>query len=45
MIGSHRIILEMRGKCKYDFVIHRNITIISGNSASGKTFLVANYMV
>lgn len=40
MIGSHRIILEMRGKYKYDFVIHRNITIISGNSASGKTSLV-----
>lgn len=27
MKGSHRIIVESR-KVKYDFVIHRNITII-----------------
>ena len=28
MKGSHRIIVESR-KVKYDFVIHRNITIIT----------------
>mgnify|MGYP001029826040 FL=1 len=38
MKGSHRIIVESR-KVKYDFVIHRNITIITGDSGSGKTVL------
>lgn len=40
MKGSHRVILELSGKYKYDFVIRRNITIINGNSATGKTTLV-----
>lgn len=39
MKGSHRIIVESR-KVKYDFVIHRNITIITGDSGSGKTVLI-----
>lgn len=34
------MILELSGKYKYDFTIKRNITIISGNSATGKTTLV-----
>ena len=38
MKGSHRIIVESR-KVKYDFVIQRNITIITGDSGSGKTVL------
>lgn len=39
MKGSHRIIVESR-KVKYDFVTHRNITIITGDSGSGKTVLI-----
>ena len=39
MKGSHRIIVESR-KVKYDFVIHRNITVITGDSGSGKTVLI-----
>lgn len=39
MKGSHKIIVESR-KVKYDFVIHRNITIITGDSGSGKTVLI-----
>ena len=39
MKGSHRIIVESR-KVKYDFVIHRNITVITGVSGSGKTVLI-----
>ena len=39
MKDSHRIIVESR-KVKYDFVIHRNITIITGDSGSGKTVLI-----
>ena len=39
MKGSHRVIVESR-KVKYDFVIHRNITIITGDSGSGKTVLI-----
>lgn len=39
MKGSHRIIVESR-KVKYDFVIKRNITILTGNSGSGKTVLI-----
>ena len=44
MKGSHRIIVESR-KVKYDFVIHRNITIITGDSGSGKTVLMILYMI
>ena len=43
MKGSHRIIVESR-KVKYDFVIHRNITVITGDSGSGKTVLTGFQM-
>lgn len=33
MKGAHRIIVES-SKIKYDFVIKRNITILTGNSGS-----------
>lgn len=39
MKGSHRVIVESR-KVKYDFIIKRNITILSGDSGSGKTVLI-----
>ncbi len=39
MKGAHRIIVETR-KVKYDFVIKRNITILTGDSGSGKTVLI-----
>ena len=39
MKGSHRIIVESK-KVKYDFVIKRNITILTGDSGSGKTVLI-----
>ena len=41
MKGNYRVVLELVGKYKYDFVINRNITILSGNSATGKTTLVS----
>ena len=39
MKGSHRIIVETE-RMKYEFVIRRNITIILGDSATGKTTLI-----
>lgn len=39
MKGSHRVIVESK-KIKYDFVIRRNITILTGDSGSGKTVLI-----
>ena len=39
MTGKHRIIIETE-RIKYDFTIKRNITVILGNSATGKTTLV-----
>ena len=39
MKGSHRIIVESR-KVKYDFTIKRNITMLTGDSGSGKTVLI-----
>ena len=39
MKGKYRIIIENK-KIKYDFEIRRNITIIKGDSATGKTTLV-----
>ncbi len=39
MKGAHRIIVETR-KIKYDFAINRNITILTGDSGSGKTVLI-----
>lgn len=39
MKSSHRVIVESR-KVKYDFVIRRNITILTGDSGTGKTVLI-----
>lgn len=39
MKGSHRIIVESK-KIKYDFIVRRNITILTGDSGSGKTVLI-----
>ena len=39
MTGSHRIIVQ-NSSLKFDFTIRRNITILQGNSATGKTTLV-----
>ncbi len=39
MKGTHRIVVQNK-KIKYDFEIRRNITIIRGDSATGKTALV-----
>jgi hypothetical protein len=39
MRGAHRIIVESK-KIKYDFVIKRNITLLTGDSATGKTVLI-----
>lgn len=39
MKDSHRIIVESR-KVKYDFTVKRNITILTGDSGSGKTVLI-----
>ena len=39
MKGSYRIIVT-NARLRYDFTIHRNITIVKGNSATGKTTLV-----
>ncbi len=39
MKGSHKVIVET-DRIKYEFTIRRNITVILGNSATGKTTLV-----
>lgn len=39
MRGAHRIIVETK-KMKYDFTVYRNLTIITGDSGSGKTVLI-----
>ncbi|MCB6415140.1 Fis family transcriptional regulator [Faecalimonas umbilicata] len=39
MKGSYKIVVQ-NSKVRYDFVIRRNITIIRGDSATGKTTLV-----
>lgn len=39
MKGSHRVIIEAK-RVKYDFILTRNITILTGDSASGKTVLI-----
>jgi len=39
MKGSYRIIVQNK-RIRYDFAIKRNITVIRGNSATGKTALV-----
>lgn len=39
MRGKYRVVVQNK-KIKYDFVIRRNITVIRGDSATGKTALV-----
>ena len=39
MIGSHEIIVQNR-RVQYKFTINRNITILQGDSATGKTTLI-----
>ena len=39
MKGKHHIIIET-GRIKYEFDIRRNITVIQGDSATGKTTLI-----
>ena len=39
MVGAYRIIVSNK-YLKYEFVIKRNITVIKGNSATGKTTLI-----
>ena len=39
MKGKHRVIVSTK-RLKYEFELRRNLTIIQGNSATGKTTLV-----
>lgn len=39
MKGEYRVFVQNR-RVRYGFVIHRNITVIKGDSATGKTTLV-----
>lgn len=39
MRGKHRVIVSTK-RLKYDFEIRRNLTLIRGDSATGKTTLV-----
>lgn len=39
MKGAHKVIVETR-KVKYEFEVKRNLTIITGDSGSGKTVLI-----
>ena len=39
MVGAYRVIVQNK-KIKFDFEIRRNITILRGDSATGKTTLV-----
>ena len=39
MRGKHRVIVSTK-RLKYDFELRRNLTIIRGDSATGKTILV-----
>lgn len=40
MKGSYRIQVSTK-KVKYDFTVHRNITVIQGDSGTGKTTLIS----
>lgn len=42
MKGSHNVIVETE-HMKYTFTIRRNITIVLGDSGTGKTSHIANY--
>ena len=39
MKGKHRIVIQ-NNRLHYEFEIKRNITVIQGNSATGKTTLI-----
>ena len=39
MKGSYRVVVK-NAKMHYDFVVNRNITVICGNSATGKSTLI-----
>lgn len=39
MRGMHRIVIQNR-RVRYDFEVRRNLTVVRGDSASGKTTLV-----
>ena len=39
MKGKHRVVVSTK-RLKYDFEIRRNLTIVRGDSATGKTTLV-----
>ena len=39
MKGKHKIVVSTK-RLKYEFELHRNLTIIRGDSATGKTTLV-----
>ena len=39
MRGTYRIIIQNK-RVRYDFVIRRNLTVIRGDSATGKTTLI-----
>lgn len=39
MIGKHRVIVQNK-RIRYEFEIRRNITVVRGDSATGKTALV-----
>ncbi|MEH2958089.1 translation initiation factor 2 [Candidatus Merdisoma sp. JLR.KK006] len=39
MRGKHRVVVSTK-RLRYDFVLRRNLTIVRGNSATGKTTLV-----
>ncbi|MCD8370258.1 MAG: translation initiation factor 2 [Clostridiales bacterium] len=39
MKGKYRVVIQT-SRIKYDFMIRRNITVITGNSATGKTTLI-----
>lgn len=40
MKGTHRIMIQNK-RVRYDFVLQRNLTILRGDSATGKTTLVS----
>ena len=39
MKGQHRIVIRNK-RIQYDFVLKRNLTVIRGDSATGKTTLI-----
>ena len=39
MRGTHRVIVQNK-RMRYDFAVRRNLTIIRGDSATGKTTLI-----